>query len=429
MGRFARWIQRFVAASPENPSTSLSSPDAWLYTALGAERSLSGPSVSADTAMRVSAVYACVRIIAEAISTIPLHVYRQDAQDRALASDHRVYPLLHSEPTPSMTSSFWRDLMLQSLLLRGNAYSLIVRDGANRPVELLWVHPTRVTPYRDQRRLKYTIVLANGGSETIDQSNMLHVPGPSFDGVAGRTAISSFAREPVGLAMAMEEHGARLWANGAHHLGVLQHPKSLSREAITRLTEALRSFTGAANAGKTMVLEEGMQWHQISMTSEDAQYIDSRRFQVEEIARFFRVPLHMIGEHSKNTSWGSGIEQMNIGFVMWTLRPYLVKFEQEFNRKLFSDSRYFCEHSVQGLLRGDSKSRADFYASGIQNGHMTPNEARKLENLPPLPGGDRLFRPANLVPMDDETTDAADSESASEDASETADTQQEDVTA
>lgn len=396
---FRSFLTRILNASPENPTTSLSNPDSWLYTSFGAERSKSGMSVTPESAMRVSSVYACVRLIAEAISSLPLFVYRNTGKDREVAQDHRLYTLLHDEPTPSMTSTFWRELMMQSLLLRGNAYSIIVRDQANRPVEFSWVHPSRVTPFKDQRRLKYKIALSGGDFETLDQANMLHVPGPSFDGVSGKTVISAFARESVGLAMAMEEHGSKLWANGAHHLGLLRHPKSISDKAIERLRKTLDSFMGVANAGKTMVLEEGMEWEQISMTSEDAQYIESRRFQVEEVARMFRVPLHMIGEHSKSTSWGSGIEQMNIGFVVWTLQPYLVRFEQEFNRKLFSDGVYSVEHRVQGLMRGDNKSRADFYASGIQNGFMMPNEARQLENLPQHPDGNVLFRPANLIPI------------------------------
>jgi HK97 family phage portal protein len=230
---------------------------------------------------------------------------------------------------------------------------------------------------------------------------MLHVPGLGYDGLKGQSVITWAARQAVGLALATEQHGSRLFSNGAKLGVVLKHPKVLSKDAANRLrTQFEQQHAGLSNVGKTLILEEGIDVSNISMTSEDAQFLETRRFQVEDIARFFGVPPHLIGHTDKQTSWGTGVEQNTLGFLIFTLLPWLTRFEQELNRKLFPRSPFYTQFKVQGLMRGDSKARSEYYASGHQNGWLTTNEIRRFEDLPPVPGGDTLFVQTNLAPME-----------------------------
>jgi HK97 family phage portal protein len=218
--------------------------------------------------------------------------------------------------------------------------------------------------------------------------------------VQGLSVITWAARQAVGLSLATEQHGAKLFSNGARLGVVLKHPKSLSKEAQTRLKYQFdQQYSGLSNAFKSMVLEEGLDVSNISMTSEDAQFLETRRFQVEDVARFFGVPPHMIGHTDKQTSWGSGVEQTTLGFLIFTIIPWLTRFEQEFNRKLFPRSPFYAQFKHQGLMRGDSSARANYYASGHQNGWLTTNEIRKAEDLPSVPGGDQLYVQTNLAPL------------------------------
>lgn len=395
-----KFWQRFSNASPENPSTSLSHPAAWLLDYLGVSTD-SGITITEHTAMRASAVYGCVTLIAKTVASLPLKVYRRKPNGDAVeVPDSVPYYLLHDEPNPAMTSCVWREYLTANILLGGNAYAVIGRDQANRVVDLFPVPWRMVTPARKNGRNSYTVDLGDGTKEVYDQADMLHVPGLGFDGLKGMSVVTYAARQAVGLALATESHGSRLFSNGARLGVVLKHPKSLSKDAQTRLaTQFDQQHAGLPNAFKTMVLEEGLDVSNVSMTSEDAQFLDTRRFQVEDIARFFGVPPHMIGHTDKQTSWGTGVEQNTLGFLIFTIIPWLTRFEQEFNRKLFPRSPFYAQFKHQGLMRGDSKARADYYASGHQNGWLTTNEIRKAEDLPPVPGGDTLFVQTNLAPM------------------------------
>jgi HK97 family phage portal protein len=240
-----------------------------------------------------------------------------------------------------------------------------------------------------------------GVSSIVAASNMVHVPGLGFDGIKGLSVISAVARQSVGLALTMDKSVARSHANGVKPSGAIEADAGLSPEAFTRLKASFgQLYSGADNSGNVVFLDKGMKFNPISITPVDAQTLESRRYQVADIARIFGVPPHMIGETDKTTSWGSGIEQMSMGFVRYSLRPWLVRIEQELNRKLVTGKNYFCEFSLEGLLRGDSKARGDFYASGIQNGWMKPNEARRLENLPPVDAGDRLYANGTIQPLE-----------------------------
>jgi HK97 family phage portal protein len=388
-------------ASPENPSTNLGSPASWLVDFFHGGPTQAGRFVNSETAMRTSAVYACVTLIAQTIASLPLKVYRRVDGDAVEVPDHPAYYLLHDEPNPAMTSTVWREFLVANLLLGGNAYAAIGRTKGGTLLDLFPIPYSYVHPRRVNGRNLYKVDLPGGGSELLDQSDMLHIPGLSFDGLTGLSVISHAAREAVGLALATEEHGGRVFSNGASLKTVLKHPKNISKPAQDRLrTQFEEQHAGLSNAAKTLLLEEGMDVSVVSMTMEDAQYLETRRFQVEDIARFFRVPPHLIGHTDKQTSWGSGIEQMLLGFLTFTLVPWLVRFEQEFNRKLFPRSPFYAQFKTQGLLRGDSQARAAYYASGHQHGWLSINEIRAAEDMNRIPGGDRYFINANLVPLE-----------------------------
>lgn len=392
--------QKLLAASPENPTTSLSNPAGWLVDLFGGTTD-AGVTVSEQSSMKTSAVYACVTLIAKTIGSLPLKVYRRKADGESIeVPDTLPYYLLHDEPNPAMTSIVWRKFLVANLLLGGNAYAAIGRNQANQVIDLFPIHHNLVKPKRVNGRNQYVVDVGGGETETIDQSDMIHVPGPGFDGVKGMSIITWAARQAIGLALATEQHGSKLFSNGARLGVVLKHPKTLSRDAQTRLKQQFdQQQGGLSNAFKSMVLEEGLDVTNISMTSEDAQFLETRRFQVEDIARFFGVPPHMIGHTDKQTSWGTGVEQNTLGFLIFTILPFLADFEQEFRRKLFPRSPFYAQFKVQGLMRGDSKARSDYYASGHQNGWLTTNEIRKAEDLPPVPGGDSLFVQTSLAPM------------------------------
>lgn len=361
----------------------------------------SGVLVSEQTAMKSSAVYGCVTLLAKLISSMPLKVYRRTSKGDAVeVPDTIPYYLLHDEPNPAMTSCVWREYLMANVLLCGNAYAVIGRDQANRVVDLFPVPHYMVVPERVNGRNQYTVTLSDGTREVFDQSDMIHVPGLGFDGLRGYSVITWAARQAVGLSLATESHRAKLFSNGARLNVVLKHPKSLTGDAQKRLKQQFdQQYSGVHNAFKTLVLEEGLDVSNVSMTSEDAQFLETWRFQVEDIARFFGVPPHMIGHTDKQTSWGTGIEQQFLGFLISTLIFWATRFEQEFNRKLFPRSPFYAQFKLQGLLRGDSKARSDYYASGHQNGWLTTNEIRKAEDLLPVPGGDMLFVQVNLAPM------------------------------
>jgi HK97 family phage portal protein len=389
-----------VDASPENPSTLLSNPASWLADLFGGSTD-AGVTVTESSSMKTSAVYACVNLIAKTIGSLPLKVYRRKADGESVeVPDTLPYYLLHDEPNPAMTSCVWREFLAANVLLGGNSYAAIGRNQANQVIDLFPVHHNLVTPKLIGGRNKYVVDVGGSKTETIDQSDMIHVPGSMFDGVKGLSIITCAARQAVGLALATEQHGSKLFSNGARLGVVMKHPKTLSRDAQIRLKQQFdQQQGGLSNAFKSMILEEGLDVTNISMTSEDAQFLETRRFQVEDIARFFGVPPHMIGHTDKQTSWGTGVEQNTLGYLIFTVIPWLTRFEQELNRKLFPRSPFYAQFKVQGLMRGDSKARSDYYSSGHQNGWLTTNEIRKAEDLPPVPGGDTLFVQTNLAPM------------------------------
>ena len=370
----------------------------------------SGKAVTERSAMQMTAVYSCVRILAEAVAGLPLHLYRyKEDGGKEKALDHPLYLLLHDEPNPEMSSYVFRETLMTHLLLWGNAYAQIIRNGKGEVIALYPLMPNRMVVDRDihgQLYYQYTrsteeAPTMKGVTVNLPPSDVLHIPGLGFDGLVGYSPIA-MAKNAIGMAIACEEYGAKFFANGAAPGGVLEHPGTIKDPQ--RVRESWQStFGGSGNSNKIAVLEEGMKYTPIGISPEQAQFLETRKFQINEIARIFRVPPHMVGDLEKSSF--SNIEQQSLEFVKYTLEPWLVRWEQSIQRTLFSPEekkRYFAKFNVEGLLRGDYASRMSGYATARQNGWMSANDIRELENLDRIPtedGGDLYLINGNMLPL------------------------------
>lgn len=357
-------------------------------------RTTSGKPVNERTAMQTTAVYACVRILAEAVASLPLHVYEyQDDGGKKLVHDHPLYYLLHDEPNPEMTSFVFRETLMSHLLIWGNAYAQIIRDGAARVLGLYPLLPDKMDVQRDDRGNIYYVYSRNSdenpmfkeyGDIRLKAEDVLHIPGLGFDGLIGYSPIA-MAKNAVGMTLACEEYGASFFANGANPGGVLEHPGVLKDPSKVR--ESWNSvYRGVNNAHKIAVLEEGMKYQQIGIPPEEAQFLETRKFQINEIARLYRIPPHMVGDLDKSSF--SNIEQQSLEFVKYTLDPWVIRWEQSLQRSLLlpgEKGKYFIKLNVDGLLRGDYQSRMNGYAVGRQNGWFSANDIREMENMNPIP--------------------------------------------
>jgi HK97 family phage portal protein len=368
-----------------------------------------GKTVTERSAMQMTAVYSCVRILAEAIAGLPVHLYRytkDGGKEKALS--HPLYRLLHDEPNPEMSSFVFRETLMTHLLLWGNAYAQVIRNGKGEVIALYPLMPNKMTVNRDDKgRLYYQYLrtLDETGHKTetvvLFPPDVLHIPGLGFDGLVGYSPIA-MAKNAIGLAIATEEFGAKFFANGAAPSGVLEHPGTIKDPQ--RVREAWQSqFGGSQNSGKVAVLEEGMKYTPISISPEQAQFLETRKFQINEIARIFRVPPHMVGDLEKSSF--SNIEQQSLEFVKYTLDPWVIRWEQSIQRTLLTSEEkqaYFVKFNVEGLLRGDYQSRMTGYATARQNGWMSANDIRELENLDRIPkeeGGDLYLINGNMLPL------------------------------
>ena len=370
----------------------------------------SGKAVTERSAMQMTAVYSCVRILAEAVAGLPLHLYRYtDNGGKEKALDHPLYLLLHDEPNPEMSSFVFRETLMTHLLLWGNAYAQVIRNGKGEIIALYPLMPNRMEVNRDKNhQLYYTYSTQSDDAPTLkdstvylDPSEVLHIPGLGFDGLVGYSPIA-MAKNAIGMAIACEEYGAKFFANGAAPGGVLEHPGTIKDPQ--RVRESWQStFGGSGNANKIAVLEEGMKYTPIGISPEQAQFLETRKFQINEIARIFRVPPHMVGDLEKSSF--SNIEQQSLEFVKYTLDPWVIRWEQSIQRSLLNSEekkRYFAKFNVEGLLRGDYQSRMNGYAIGRQNGWMSANDIRELENLDRIPvedGGDLYLVNGNMLPL------------------------------
>lgn len=364
--------------------------------------SATGKSVTPSSAVQVSAVYACVRVIAETIASLPLHVYESTDTGSRKAPEHPLYRLLHDEPNAEMTSFVWRETMLSHLLLWGNAYCQIIRTGRNKIDSIYPLIPDQMEVDRDSRgNLTYTYTTSEGKTYALKPEDVLHIPGLGFDGVVGYSPIA-LEKSAIGLGIAAEEYGSKFFSNGARPSGILVHPNTVKDPSALRASWNA-AFTGSANAGKVAVLEENMHFEPLTMPNNEAQFLETRKFQVNEICRIFRVPPHMIGDLDRATF--SNIEHQSISFAVHTIRPWLVRMEQAMNRALFPDNekrRFYVQFNLDGLMRGDYKSRMEGYAIARQNGWMSANEIRELENLNPLSdedGGNVYLVNGNMIPI------------------------------
>lgn len=357
-------------------------------------RTTSGRPVNERTAMQTTVVYACVRILAEAVASLPLHVYEyQDDGGKKLVHDHPLYYLLHDEPNPEMTSFVFRETLMSHLLIWGNAYAQIIRDGAGRVLGLYPLLPDKMEVQRDDKGNIYYVYSRNSdenptfkeyGNIKLKAEDVLHIPGLGFDGLIGYSPIA-MAKNAVGMTLACEEYGASFFANGANPGGVLEHPGVLKDPSKVR--ESWNSvYRGVSNAHKIAVLEEGMKYQQIGIPPEEAQFLETRKFQINEIARLYRIPPHMVGDLDKSSF--SNIEQQSLEFVKYTLDPWVIRWEQSLQRSLLlpgEKGKYFIKLNVDGLLRGDYQSRMNGYAVGRQNGWFSANDIREMENMNPIP--------------------------------------------
>ena len=371
-----------------------------------------GRAVNEQTAMQVTAVYACVRILAEAIAGLPLCVYRyteDGSKEKVL--DHPLYALLHDEPNPEMTSFIFRETMMSHLLLWGNAYAQIIRDGRGQVLGLYPLLPSKMDVSRaDNGELVYTYSRSiddYGSKKRTEQiqlrrEDVLHIPGLSFDGLIGYSPIA-MAKNAIGMALATEDYGATFFANGATPGGVLEHPGVVKDPA--HLRESWHAQFSGKNSHNVAVLEEGMTFHQMSIPPEEAQFLETRKFQIDEIARIFRVPPHMVGDLEKSSF--SNIEQQSLEFVKYTLDPWVIRWEQAMHQALLLPDEkpaLFFKFNVDGLLRGDYQSRMNGYAVGRQNGWLSANDIRELENMNHISaeeGGDLYLINGNMTKLKD----------------------------
>lgn len=369
-----------------------------------------GKNVNERSAMQMTAVYSCVRILAEAVAGLPLHLYRyKEDGGKERAIDNNLYHLLHDEPNKEMSSFIFRETLMTHLLLWGNAYAQIIRNGKGEVVALYPLMPNKMQVDRDENgELYYIYTRSSDEAKTMEgvtvyltPRDVLHIPGLGFDGLVGYSPIA-MAKNAIGLAIATEEYGAKFFANGAAPSGVLEHPGTIKDPS--RLRENWNStFGGSANSGKVAVLEEGMKYTPISISPEQAQFLETRKFQIDEIARIFRVPPHMVGDLEKSSF--SNIEQQSLEFVKYTLDPWVIRWEQSLSRALLNEDekrKYFFKFNLEGLLRGDYESRMSGYAVARQNGWMSANDIRELENMDKIPaedGGNLYLINGNMLPL------------------------------
>ncbi|QQP93549.1 phage portal protein (plasmid) [Skermanella sp. TT6] len=399
LNRLAGWVSE-IRSSPENPSTSLANPHEWLVSWLGGTTD-SGVTVTEVSAMQSAAVFACVRVIAETVASLPLHLYENTADGSTKVSAGVYHRMLAIEPNPMQSAVSFREVMASHLAIWGNSYCEITRNGRGEAVELWPLPPDRTEPklveIDGSPRLVYKVVATDGAVRILPSEDVLHVP-LFGDGLKGFSPIAQ-SRNAIGLSMAAEKFGSSFYRNNGVPGTILMSPKALSDVAAKRIRESFNaSHQGAGNAFKTMVLEDGLDVKSLGIPPADAQHLENRRFQLEEIARVFRVPLSFLQSSIGNTFASS--EAQDLHFAKYCIAPYIVRIEAEINRKIFvgaAASKYFVKFNLNALMRGVYKDRIDGLTKGIQSGLYTPNEARALEDLPPVEPGDQIFLQQNMA--------------------------------
>ena len=355
----------------------------------------SGIRVTEENSIGLTAVWAAIRLLSETIASLPLCVYKMDKNgSKHLDYANPIYKMLSTSPNTKYTSYTWRETFMNHLLLWGNAYCYINRNGAARPISLELMNPREIKPFvnEDDGEVYY-----KGKEGTYSNKEVIHIVGFSFDGLIGKSPIQA-CREALGLGMAAQRFGENFFGRGANLSRVLTHPGRLTEDAANRLRNSWADrFGGIQNSHQTAILEEGIKFESIGMPLNDAQFIETRRFSVEEVARIFRVPPHLIGDLTRSTY--SNIEQQSLEFTKYSLQPYLVNIEQELNRKLISErdqGKCFIKFKVNELLRADANSRGDYYRKMFEVGALSPNEIRHMEDMNNIESGDEHYVPLNL---------------------------------
>jgi HK97 family phage portal protein len=403
----------------QNGVTVVTSRDPQVIATLGGAAAASGFPVTPESAMRVSAVYAGVRLLASTLASIPISIYREvNGARESIQPD--LWWLLNEQPIANWTAAAMWKWVMQSRMLRGDGFVEIVRAGA--AVKALRPHhPDRVSVKRHGDFLIYTICDEEGRVYVVHQDDMLHFSGFGFNGTRSMSAIQWGAFQSIGVALAADTFSGNFFANGASPKHVIKSPGRMGDDQVDQLrAEYKRKYAGVSNAGLPMVLTQGLEMQEMSMTAGDAQLLESRKYQVIDIARALGVPPHMIGAQETTSSWGSGVQQQTMGFIKFSMQEHLDDVRQELNRKLFRRASPFVEHRMESLLSGDSKGEGEYMrqcVGGSQGpGWMTLNEVRRIKNLPPLDGGDTLYRPdkpaapAGKPKEDDEKVSATDPE-------------------
>lgn len=386
---------------------SLAQPTQWLLDIFGARATASGVSVTHEQALGVAAVYRAVALLSETIAQVPLKVFRQlpNGEGRVEDPEHRLYPVLHDQANAEMTAFEFREALQQDLCLRGNAFAEIQRDASGRVVALWPLRAQQMQLFRsdETRRIRYLYQVPNGTQIAWEHDPtrppILHIRAFSRDGIVGRSVIE-VAREALGLALATQEHGARLFSNGATPGGVIEGPHMMEPDQHKRLAQSWNAaHRGLAQAHKVAILEHGFAFKPVGMPNTDAQFIEQRRFQVAEVARLFGVPPHMLGDLERATF--SNIEHQSLEFVTHTMLPWARRWEQALRRDLLPRGVHRARFSFTGLLRGDFKTRQDGYAIGRQWGWWSVNDILRMEDRNPIgPEGDIRLTPMNMTPSD-----------------------------
>jgi len=376
-------------------------PQYWVRKMFGAAETSSGIQVDEDKALSYSAIWAAINIISGALGFLPMKIYRRKGSDKELDAKHSSYKLLHDRPNPYMDALTFRELLQGHVLTWGNGYAEIERDGGGRALALWPLLPNRVEPQvTESGHIRYKVTLKNGGTAYLPYVNCLHIKGLSFDGIKGYSVIH-YARESVAFGLAAEKYGAAFFGNDSRPGGVLEHPKTLSKPAQARLKESWeQDHRSLDDKHRVEVLEEGMKWHQIGIPPEEAQFLQTRKFEVADVARWYTIPLHMLAEMDKATF--SNIEHQGIEFVTWTLAKWLKRWELECSYKLLRQDEqptHFFEFLVDALLRGDTKSRYEAYKIARTGGFFSINDIRRKENMNSIEGGDTYLEPLNYKPV------------------------------
>lgn len=394
------WLRARIigSSSPRNPSY-------WVQKLFGGGvTTAAGVQVDEESALKYSAVWAAVNIISGAVGFLPLPVYRRKDEGKEKVPAHPVYRLLHDRPNKYMNALTFRETLQAHVLLWGNGYAEIERNGAGRPIALWPITPNRVEPDTDKIQddiLVWKVSHPKKPDVFIPDEDMLHISGLGFDGLIGYSVIE-YARESIGLGMGAERFGSAFFGNGATIGNVLEHPGKLSDDAAKRLKESIKEkYSGPSNAHRTLVLEEDMKWKPLGFTQKDAQFLETRKFQVTDVARWFQIAPHKLGDLERATF--TNIEHQGIDFVVWTLGRWLKRWEHEVNFKLFTEAEqrtHFAEFLVDALLRGDTKTRNESYAIAVTNGWMNRNEVRERENMNREDGLDEFLTPMNMAGAD-----------------------------